>query len=135
MEILGRIEITVGPDILRSENTLSPAQKALVRQLILKTVNRGNWLKKSITRVLEEEMFHTSREMGPEARAQVEELLHGIWVSVNTPPESEEESADDRALLANIADNVRDYERLSPDLMRYKLGMIYKLTSGYLEAP
>ncbi len=134
MEILGRIEITVGPDIMRTPPLLDDHQKQLVRELILKTLSRGAWCKKSLARALEEEMHHTAREMGGETWEQIEHLLKGIWISANTPPEGEE-SAGDRALLANIADNVRDYERLSPDLMRYKLRMIYKLTSGYLEAP
>ncbi|MDD3102494.1 MAG: hypothetical protein PHE59_05110 [Patescibacteria group bacterium] len=98
VEILGRIEIVVGPDIGRDPPLLDEHQKGLVRVLILKTIARGGWCKKSLTRTLEEEMHQTARQMGGETWEQIDQLLKGIWMTAATPPEPGEGLAANKEL-------------------------------------
>lgn len=90
-ENLGQLEITIGADIARKIPLLTGHQQDLVRHLVIKAIARGGWAGKAIARTLEEEMYHTARHMGGETWEQIDDLLKGIWISVQIakPAESE----------------------------------------------
>lgn len=91
MENLGRIEITVYPDILRNPPALNAGQRDLVRRLVAAVLDR-QFSRVALRHTLEAELYHAARQVGPEAVAQFEDLLKGIQISIRKP---EEEQKDD----------------------------------------
>ena len=128
MEILGRGEILVGPNILRTKPLLSEQDYGLVRELVPKVLSR-QFSRVALRRTFEEEMYHVGRTM----IFDIERLIDGVWISVGPRPEAETEEAEwgtaALAILDMIAMNLEGYEHLTQEQMSHKLGIIKELVN------
>ncbi len=90
MDSLGAIKIEVYINqTLQVAAPLTAEQQLLLRQLVWKTMNRGNWATISLRNALREEMVNTSRHIGGETMNQIEQLMAGIDISVELVKEEE----------------------------------------------
>ena len=83
----------------------------------------------AIRKTFEEEMYHVGRTM----TFDIERLIDGVWITVGPRQLAETEEAEwgtaALAIMDMIAMNIEGYESLSPEQMRFKLGIIKELVN------